>query len=86
MTERYTLKVVVPLDENYEAVANYVKTMSYEKIYWHSFAPPHKLEYTFGPISESGVFNMKDDFRDIFKDSKFKFVCKFTTEIYKDDI
>ena len=34
---KYTLKVHLPIDE------------TYEKLVWHSIAPPHKFEYNFAP-------------------------------------
>jgi len=84
--ERYTIKIRIPIDDNYEKVASYLQRYSYQKIFWNSFAPPHKIEYIIGPISEENVFRLKNDFREMFKDSQFRNVCSFSTEIYKDDV
>lgn len=74
------LKVTIPFDENFEKVKDHTSRMSYKKEFWHSFVPPHKVVYEFGPLSDVGVDNVKDAFREMFKESKYKGSCNFEVE------
>ena len=75
--QRFTFKVYLPVDETYEKLAEFLKRESYSKIYWHSFAPPHKFEYIFENFTEKQIETYKDFFRKIYKDSKYKSSCHF---------
>lgn len=72
-----TLIVIIPVDENLDKVLEYTSRLSYKKEFWHSFAPPHKISYEFVGLSDTGVEHIKNAFREIFKDSKYKHACRF---------
>ena len=57
---------------------------SYRKIFWHSFAPPHKFEYHFAPLNEKQVDGYKEFFRELYQDSKYKTHCRFEIEDYQE--
>lgn len=77
---RFTLKVHLPVDDTYEKLSELLKRESYKKIYWHSFAPPHKFEYIFEHLTEKQIEGYKDFFREIFQDSKYSYCCSFEIE------
>lgn len=77
---RFTLKVHLPVDETYNELAELLKRESYKKIYWHSFIPPHKLEYIFEHFTEKQVEGYKEFFREAYKDSKYRDNCRFEVE------
>lgn len=74
---RKTLIVSIPLDDNFEKVQEYTSRLSYTKEFWHSIVPPHKIKYIFDGLNENGVDNIKESFREIFKDTRFKDYCRF---------
>ena len=73
----YTLIVIVPYDENFSKVERLLETSSYRKAFRHSFVPPHRIEYVFNSIPETVVVQLKEQFRDIFKDSPYRNICSF---------
>lgn len=77
--QHFILTVVLPIDDNFDTVIRLLKFSSYEKEYQPSMTTIHKMAYRFGPLTEVGVENYKDAFRDIFKNSPFKSHCSFTT-------
>ena len=71
------LCVTVPLDDKYDELIEYLKYKSYQKTFWHSFAPPHKIEFSFENLSQKGIDSMKNFFRELYKDSQNKIYCTF---------
>lgn len=76
--QQFVLTVVIPIEDNFDTILRLLKFSSYEKEYQPSLTSIHKMLYRFGPLSEDGVDNYKNAFRDIFKDSPFKNICSFT--------
>lgn len=76
--QQFVLTVVIPIEDNFDTILRLLKFSSYEKEYQPSMTTIHKMLYRFGPLSEQGIDNYKDAFRDIFKDSPFKALCAFT--------
>jgi hypothetical protein len=76
--QQFVLTVVIPIEDNFDTIQKLLKFSSYEKEYQPSMTTIHKMLYRFGPLSEEGINNYKDAFRDIFKTSPFKNVCSFT--------
>lgn len=76
--QQFVLTVVIPIEDNFDTILRLLKFSSYEKEYQPSMTTIHKMQYRFGPLSEDGVGNYKDAFRDIFKTSPFKNLCVFT--------
>lgn len=76
--QQFVLTVVIPIEDNFDTIQRLLKFSSYEKEYHPSMTTIHKMVYRFGPLSEEGIENYKDAFRDIFKDSPFKNLCTFT--------
>ena len=75
---KFKLIVSLPYDKTYEEkIVSALTRVSYEKIFWHSFAPPHKIELKFSHLSEDGVNNWKNFFREAYKDSLYREYCKF---------
>lgn len=74
----FVLTVVIPIEDNFDTVIRLLKFSSYEKEYKPSMTEIHKMVYRFGPLTEEGVENFKEAFRDIFKNSPFKRFCEFT--------
>ena len=77
---RFTLKVYLPVDETYEKLSELLKRESYKKVYWHSFAPPHKFEYIFEHFTQKQIDGYKEFFREVYKDSKYRESCRFEVE------
>ena len=76
--QQFVLTVVIPIEDNFDTILRLLKFSSYEKEYHPSMTTIHKMLYRFGPLTEEGVENYKEAFRDIFKTSPFKNVCSFT--------
>lgn len=74
----FVLTVVIPIEDNFDTVIRLLKFSSYEKEYQPSMTTIHKMQYRFGPLTEDGVNNFKDAFRDIFSNSPFRNHCSFT--------
>jgi hypothetical protein len=74
----FVLTVVIPIEDNFDTIIRLLKFSSYEKEYQPSMNSIHKMQYRFGPLTEEGVDNFKEAFRDIFKNSPFKNHCSFT--------
>lgn len=74
----FILTVIVPIEDNFDTIIRLLKFASYEKEYQPSMETIHKMVYRFGPLTEEGVENYKDAFRDIFKSSPFRKLCTFT--------
>lgn len=78
----FILTIVIPIEDNFDAIIRLLKFASYEKEYQPSMTSIHKMQYRFGPLSEEGVENFKTAFRDMFKDSPFRNHGSFTvTEV-----
>lgn len=75
--QSFVLTVVIPIEDNFDTVNRLLRFSSYEKEYQPSFSSIHKMQYRFGPLTEGGIDNYKNMFRDIFKDSPFKGHCSF---------
>ena len=74
----FVLTVVIPIEDNFDTIIRLLKFSSYEKEYQPTMTSIHKMQYRFGPLTEEGVENFKEAFRDIFKTSPFKNHCSFT--------
>jgi len=70
------LKVRVDVNDTYEEVHNLFKYQSVVAVFWHSFVPPHKMEYTVGPLTEIEVENWKKKFDSIVD-------CKYHAEVFE---
>ena len=68
----------MPIEDNFDTIIRLLRFASYEKEYQPSMDSIHKMVYRFGPLSEEGVENYKEAFRDIFKTSPFRSLCTFT--------
>lgn len=55
----------VDVDDTYDNVHALFKYSSVEIEFWHSFVPPHKVVYKIGPLSEIGIINWEQKFKDI---------------------
>lgn len=77
-SQQFVLTVVIPIEDNFDTVIRLLRFASYEKEYQPSLNGIHKMLYRFGPLTEEGVDNFKEAFRDIFKHSPFKNHCAFT--------
>lgn len=77
-SQQFVLTVVIPIEDNFDTVIRLLRFASYEKEYQPSLNDIHKMLYRFGPLTEEGVDNFKDAFRDIFKYSPFRNHCTFT--------
>lgn len=76
--QQFILTVVLPIEDNFDTIIRLLKFTSYEKEYQPSMTSIHKMVYRFGPLTEEGVGNFKNMFRDVFKDSPFRNYCSFT--------
>lgn len=76
--QQFILTVVLPIEDNFDTIVRLLKFTSYEKEYQPSMISVHKMMYRFGPLTEEGVQNFKDMFRDIFKNSPLRNHCSFT--------
>jgi len=76
--QQFILTVVVPIEDSFDTIIRLLKFTSYEKEYQPSMTSVHKMIYRFGPLTEQGVDNFKEMFRDIFKTSPFRNHCTFT--------
>lgn len=76
--QQFILTVVIPIEDNFDTVIRLLRFTSYEKEYQPSMSSIHKIQYRFGPLTEEGVENFKNAFRDIFDNSPFKRHCSFT--------
>jgi hypothetical protein len=75
------LIVTIPCeDETFNKVIELMQYETYNKIYWKAFIPPNTMEYTISYLSETGVENWKNKFRELFIDSKYKSYCSFKVE------
>lgn len=75
--EYFILTATIPIEDNFDVVIRLLRFSSYEKEYQPSMTGVHKMQYRFGPLTEDGVENFKNAFREIFKNSPFKKECTF---------
>lgn len=75
--EYFILTVTIPIEDNFDVVIRLLRFSSYEKEYQPSMTGVHKMQYRFGPLTEDGVENFKNAFRETFKNSPFKKECTF---------
>jgi len=55
----FIIKIEFDVDDDYDRVHNYFKYHSVNINFYHSFIPPHKVEYIIEYLSETGVQNWK---------------------------
>ena len=62
------LSVTVPHvnDEAIDNVDKALRTWDYKRVYWRGIAPPNKIEYTFGPMTDEAIERTKSFFRQLF--------------------
>ena len=76
--KKYILTVHIPSDEIYDKISlEYLRYESYEKIFWKSLVAPHKIDLIFKYLNDTGVNNVKDFFKEAYKESKYKNYCSF---------
>lgn len=69
-----------------EAISNIERMLareSYEKEFWHSIVPPHKVVYVFDYLSDQGIERWKEKFRETVKnhiEPQWLSYCSFTVE------
>jgi hypothetical protein len=63
------LKVTIPFtgDEALSNIERILITQNYEKVFWRSIVPPHKVDYTFSRLSDEGVERWKERFHEVAK-------------------
>jgi hypothetical protein len=76
----YYLHVKIPHDDIYDSISAKLKRVSYVKGYYHSIVPPNIIEYKFGPLTEKGIENWKQFFRDELIETKYPNSCVFYVE------
>ena len=79
------LKVTIPFtgDEALSNIERILITQNYEKVFWRSIVPPHKVEYIFAPLSDEGVERWKEQFREVAKqqiEPQWLSYCRFEVE------
>jgi len=80
MSNKLTVHLPYTGDEAVSNIERMLARQSYRKVFWRSFAPPHKIEYVLDGLSDEGVENWKAAFRETAKnhiEPQWLSICRF---------
>lgn len=77
--DRYNLTVVVPSlsNEHDDLLDKYLRNKAFTHEYWNAFLPPHKRVIVFKYFDENMINNVKQWFKETYKNHPNANVCSF---------